>query len=177
MTALVLTTLAALALVDGACSGFRSALGRTGLVDHAALDRRATLLGVRTVALCLLPACSVFAVDVVVAKTPVEAYALAGGVMLVVLVPYAVIVLLALGAYAVLGWRQKYVAMALVLGPFTLVRPLVAVGAAVAGAYAAPSATVVATVALATVAVLLVEPLAGRGWPGVGGRTWVVRGV
>ncbi|GAA2477235.1 hypothetical protein [Terrabacter carboxydivorans] len=169
MTALVLTALAALALVDGACSGFRSALGRTGLVDHAALDRRATLLGVRTVLLCL-PACSVFAVDVVGAGTPVETYAVAGEVMLIVLVPYAVVVLLALGAYAVLGWRQKYVAMALVLGPFTLVRPLVAVGAAVAGAYAAPSSAVVATIALATVAVLLVEPVAGRGWAGGAGR-------
>ncbi|GAB3055457.1 hypothetical protein GCM10027053_15390 [Intrasporangium mesophilum] len=164
MTALVLTALAAVALMDAACSGFRSALGRTGLINHSALDREATVRGVLTLFICLLPACLVFTVDVMAARTPVQKYTVTAAAMLVVLVPYAVVVLLALGAYAVLGWRQKYVAMAVVLGPFTLMRPVVALGAGLAGAHASESGTVFSTIALATLAVLVVEPIADRRW-------------
>ena len=84
--------------------------------------------------------------------------------MLVVLLPYAAVVGLALGAYGVLGWRLKYIAMAVILGPFTLARPVVALGSALAAACATDSVTVMIPVVLAIAAVLLVEPLAGRRW-------------
>ena len=38
----------------------------------------------------------------------------------------ALLVLFAVGAYAVLGWRLKYLAWAVILGPFTFARPPVA---------------------------------------------------
>jgi hypothetical protein len=105
-----------------------------------------------------------FALDVAAQGTPIAEYTDAGKAMLTVLVPYAAIVVLALGAYAVLGWRKKYIAMAVVLGPFTLVRPRVAMVAGFAGVSASESGSAVASIALAVIAVQVVEPLANRRW-------------
>ena len=152
-----------LALLDGAFAGFRSSAGRTGLIDHRAADRLAARRG------CLL-ACALL--------TPVAAAACAqwwlgrddaaltraGLAMLMVYVPYGLIVLLALGCYSVLGWRQRYLATAVVLGPFTLARPVVAVLGGVAGAYAGRDVVVAACAGLAVVAVLAVQPVADRCW-------------
>ena len=63
-----------------------------------------------------------------------------------------------------LDWTLKYLASAVILGPFTFARPLVAVAGAVAGALSGADAVVTTTIVLATAAVLTVEPLAGRLW-------------
>lgn len=84
--------------------------------------------------------------------------------MLVIYAPYALLVLAALACYAVLGWRLKYLASAVILGPFTLLRPAVAIAGAVAGAAQGRNAVVTAAVILSVIAVLAVEPLADRRW-------------
>jgi hypothetical protein len=84
--------------------------------------------------------------------------------MLTVDVPYAVVVLLALLAYAVLGWRQRYLASALILGPFTLLRLAVAVLGAAAGAVTSRDLLVGLMTCLSALAVLAVEPLADKLW-------------
>jgi hypothetical protein len=52
----------------------------------------------------------------------------------------------------------------MILGPFTLVRPIVAVAAAGWGAWRGGAFDVGVVIALGTVAVLAVEPLADRLW-------------
>ena len=155
--------LALLALIDGACAGFRSSVGRTGLVRHRAADLRAAVHGVVLVVALLLPATAI-AAGAVAAGASARDFAAAGDWMLRILIPYAAAVLLALLAYGVLGWRQKYLAMALVLGPFTLVRPAVAVAAAVVGCITAGNGLISLAIGLSVGAVLAVEPVLDRWW-------------
>jgi hypothetical protein len=84
--------------------------------------------------------------------------------MLAVYGPYALLVLLALLSYAVLGWRQRYLASALILGPFTFLRPVVALVGAVLAAVVGHDTVVALIACLATGAVLAVEPIADRVW-------------
>lgn len=157
--------LATLGLLDGALAGFRSSLGRTGLVDHRARDRLAARRGLGLMTLLILPVAVLAAVHAVApGPWPQGAYVRAGAGMLAVYVPYALLTLAALGVYLVLGWRWAYLASALILGPFTLVRPLVAVAGAVTGVLRADDVIVAAGCLLALVAVLVVEPLSGRLW-------------
>lgn len=74
------------------------------------------------------------------------------------------LVLLALSAHVLLDWRRQFVASALVLGPFTLGRPAVALGGAASGAWLSGDARVAVLGLAAAGAVLAVEPLAGRQW-------------
>jgi hypothetical protein len=78
--------------------------------------------------------------------------------------PGGLLVLAALACYATLNWQLRYLASALVLGPFTLFRPGIAIlGAAVGMALGRDVVTAFAAV-LSAIAVLAVEPLAGRLW-------------
>ena len=162
MTAVVVAVLACLALLDGAFSGFRASLGRTGLIDHTAADRRGLLRGAALITLLAIPAISATIVDVALGSGSMRAYTEAGLAALTVVGPYAVIVLLALGVYGALRWELKYLASAMILGPFTLVRPVVVAAAAIVAIVHTQTAGVAAAVILAGVAVLLVEPTLSR---------------
>lgn len=165
MTATVVVTgLVVLAVLDGAFSGFRSAQGRTGLIRHVRTDVVAQVRGAGLAVALLLPAAAAVLLD---AGDGVRA----GRAMLLVYAPYGAVVLLALLAYGTLGWRQRFLAMALVLGPLTLARPLVAVVGAGAGLLAAGSWSTRVAVLLAVTAVLLVEPVSDRLGHPPGGAT------
>lgn len=161
MTAIAL--LMAIVLVDGACSGFRASLGRTGLIHHLRRDRQASAGGVALVIILLAPAGVVAALDIAGGGSGHE-YGEAAAAMLEVLAPYASAVALALVAYAVLDWRRRYLAMALVLGPFTLARPIVALAALAVGLGHAHGLAMTTVLLLGTVAVLAVESIAGLAW-------------
>lgn len=161
MTALVLGTLAALGLVDGVLSGFRSSLGRSGLVDHRATDRAGLRRGLRLFAVLALPVVAVLALDLALRGATAD-YGEAATLFLAALAPYAALVVGALVAYGCLGWRHKYLAAAVILGPFTLARPYIVIAAAAFALLRVGDAGVAVTGALAVVAVLLVEPLADR---------------
>jgi hypothetical protein len=164
MIATIAVGLAVLALADGACAGFRSSVGRSGLISHRASDRRAARRGVTVVAVLLMPAVAVACAVVVIEPSRSGIYAHAGEMMLSVYGPYALAVLSALAVYATLDWRKRYVAAALVLGPLTLARPVVVfLGAALAVA-ATKDAVVAITAALAVLGVLAVGPVADRLW-------------
>lgn len=79
--------------------------------------------GTVLVALLSIPAIVAFLVDVSLLGQDIAVYTEAGLTFLTVVAPYAVVVAVALGAYAALDWQLKYLASALVLGPFTLIRP------------------------------------------------------
>lgn len=91
-------------------------------------------------------------------------YLRAGTIMLAVYAPYALAVLAALAVFATLDWRKRYLASAVILGPFTFIRPaLVVIGAVIAVAATRNIAVAITTV-LAVIAVLMTEPGADRLW-------------
>lgn len=122
--------------------------------------RRGAVLG----AALLVPAIAVFVLDLAVRGASAQGYQDAGEAALLVFGPYAVLTWVALGAYFLLGWRQKYLASALVLGPFTLFRPVVVAAGSLIGILRADEAGVSSAIVLSALAVLSVEGLAGRRW-------------
>jgi hypothetical protein len=164
MTAVLAAALLALAILDGAFAGFRSSAGRTGLITHRRYDRRAARRGAGLACVLLSPAIAVASADIVLRPGHLEDYAGAGTAMLAVYGPYALLVLAALACYATLNWQLRYLASALILGPFTLLRPGIAIlGAALGMALGRDVVTAFAAV-LSAIAILAVEPLAGRLW-------------
>jgi hypothetical protein len=164
VTAAVAAALLLLALVDGACAGFRASAGRTGLIRHRQADRRAARRGAALVAALMTPAVTLTCAGYVLHHPPGGLYLRAGEAMLAVYGPYALVVLAALGCYATLGWRKRYLATAVILGPLTLIRPVVVVLGAAVAVLATHDVGVAIAAALAGLAVLAVEPVAGHLW-------------
>lgn len=154
--------LAVITLLDGCFAGFRAAAGRDARTDKRAYARAACATGTRAGVLVLgLLSAYCLAVLAVQAVT-YDAFVRAGARMLLVLVPYALLVLLALALYAAVPRTGVQTSSStLVLGPFTLARPLVVLVAALAAGVGAPSAVALG-VALAGVLVLAVEPVLRR---------------
>jgi hypothetical protein len=162
-TVVVAVSLALFGLLDAMFAGFRASCGRTGLVDHGPEDMVALRRGL-SLGLPLIAPIALAVVADSVENNRTRTYVRAGRAMLEIYVPYGLVVLLALAAYGTLHWRRSFIASAILLGPLTLVRPLVAIGGAVAAVLATRDVRV-AVIAFAAVAVVLaVEPLAGRRW-------------
>jgi hypothetical protein len=161
---LTAAALAVLALLDGMFAGFRASVGRTGLIDHRRADRLACLRGGTVVCILLAPAATIASTEGALHPAQLAVFARAGEAMLAVYGPYGLVVLAALGCYAALGWRNRYLASAIILGPLTWLRPTVAVAGAILGAASSTDPLVWACAGLAVAAVLAVEPLAGQFW-------------
>jgi hypothetical protein len=170
----VLAALAALGLCDGALSGFRSGTGRTGLIRHRAWDRRALRRGLVVSVVLLAPAVVLALLNIGLTGQPAAArwsvWREAGVGMLLVYLPYGVLCLLALAGYATLPWRYRFRAIAVILGPFTLVRPGVAVAGGVLAVARTGDLVVGLGVLLAVAGVLMVGPVCDRLWYGVRAR-------
>jgi len=164
MTAFVASALLVLAILDGAFSGFRASVGRTGLIDHRAADRLAARRGVALALLALAPVVAGICVDVAARPDRMPAYAHAGLAMLAVDGTYGVVVLGALACYLTMSWRKRYLASAVLLGPLTLSRPAIALLGGALGAIVSHDPLTTAFVTAAVSAVLVVEPAAGRLW-------------
>jgi len=164
MTAFVASGLLVLAILDGAFSGFRASVGRTGLIDHRAADRLAARRGVALALLALTPVVAGICVDVAARPDRMPAYAHAGLAMLAVDGTYGVVVLGALACYLTMSWRKRYLASAVLLGPLTLARPAIALLGGALGAIVSHDPLTTAFVIAAVSAVLVVEPAAGRIW-------------
>jgi hypothetical protein len=164
MTAFVAGGLLALAILDGAFSGFRASVGRTGLIAHGAADRLAARRGVALALLALSPVIAGVSVDVATRPDRVAAYAPAGLAMLAIDGTYGVVVLGALACYLTMSWRKRYLASAVLLGPLTLARPAIALLGGAVGAVVSHDALTTAFAIAAVAAILAVEPAAGRIW-------------
>ena len=164
MTAVLAAALLVLAILDGAFAGFRSSAGRTGLISHRRYDRRAALRGAGLGCVLLSPAIAIACADAVLRPGRLQDYDRAGTAMLAVYGPYALLVLATLACYATLNWRLRYLASALVLGPFTLLRPGIAILGAAVGVSVGRNVVTAFAAVLSVIAVLAVEPLAGRLW-------------
>ncbi len=148
---------AVIALLDGAFSGYRAAQGRTGRLPSWRRDAVAHLRGV--VVWVLLVAAPI---AVGIALVPVGTRLEAARALLPLLVPYALLTLLAVAAWCVLPWRVRYVAMALVLGPLSLLRPVACLAAPLLVAAATHDVAATLLTALLAACQLAVEPIAGR---------------
>jgi hypothetical protein len=157
--------LGALVLIDGTLCGFRAAAGRNPrlfLRDYyAASLRRGALLSVLVVGAFLGVAM------LVKATSPVDwsALLLAADAMVFVYGLYAMAVLGALGLYVVGHFDLGVLATVLVLGPFTLVRPLVIVGGAVWACVVAPEPLSIAFCLCAAIVMIGFERLLAFGSP------------
>lgn len=162
MRVLVPVALAVVTLLDGCFAGFRAAAGRDARTAKHRYARAACAQGTRAgaVVLALLAAYCLAVLELEPASY--DGFVRAGRRMLLVLLPYAVLVLAALAAYAAVPRTGVQTLMStLVLGPFTLARPLVVAVAVVAGARGAAALVAVGAV-LSGVLVLAVEPLLRR---------------
>jgi hypothetical protein len=126
--------LCGLALLDAAFAGFRSSTGRdAGLVDHRYnLVAAGWGIGVGILGLVVIAACTVpWLLRESSRSDNYQSMLTAGTRMLVVYLPMATLNLLAISLYLLATSHEvRAVAMTLVLGPFTLLRPpVIAAGA------------------------------------------------
>lgn len=152
-----------IAALDAMFAGFRASCGRVGLVRHRPADVLASRRGLALGALLVGPVAIAIAADAA-RSDRIDHYSVAGRAMLGVYLPYGFVVLLALTAYLTLSWRSRFLASAFLLGPLTLVRPLVALVGSGAAWWATRDAIVGVLCLAAVAAVLGVEPAAGRRW-------------
>lgn len=153
--------LAAVLLCDLALSGFRAAQGRTGRLPTTRGSLRASVQGLLVGVLLVGPPVALG----VVMTTGEEREEIARAALLGCLW-LAVPTLIALVALVTLPWRWRYLAMAVVLGPMTFLRPVAAVLTGVLAVLASPGAGAASLVVLVTVGLLATEPLLGRWQPG-----------
>lgn len=168
--------LCALALLDAAFAGFRASVGRDArLVDHrfnvgaAAWGLAVGAGGLALIAAATLP-------WLAGSTSRADRYAdlvAAGGRMLTVYVPMALLNLAAIVVYlAVTNHELRAVAMTLVLGPFTLLRPVVIAGGA---AWAAAGGTVPTAMGATVAAAVTIATGPAVGWLRFGRRPTVQR--
>ena len=164
VTAVAALALLVLAALDASFAGFRSSLGRTGLIDHRREDRTGAVHGLLLMLALLGPVAVAVTLDAATRQGALPNYTDAGLAMLTIYAPYAAVVFLALGSYLALGWRKRYLAAALILGPFTLLRPVIAALGAVLAVTATNDTLVAVFSCLSTAALLAIEPTANKIW-------------
>lgn len=148
-----------LATLDAAFTGYREAAGRNALIDKRRYYLRAMIRG----ALFGQVAVGIAAVVVLIslAGTPdrqsiMRDYDKAGVRMLIFYVPYAAVIVFAFLVRWIPSVDIRSITSTLIFGPFTLMRPLVAVVGLVYGLLAAPG---VATVVLGLVVLTMMLSL------------------
>jgi hypothetical protein len=159
--------LALLALVDAAFAGFRAATGRNARIHKNTYNLNAARRGLAVGAGGASATALLVGITLVAATHPGHRYdelIHAGTRMLQVLSPFAAVVVLSLVAYTLLPMRQSTFVMLIGLGPFTLIRPAVVLGAATFAVAGSTDWLVWAATALATAGVLAAEPLVHHRW-------------
>jgi len=130
-----------LATLDAAFAGYRAAAGRNGLIRKRRYYLRAMILGAIFGQVAVALAAGIILITLTL--TPdrlglLRDYNLAGARMLLVYIPYAVIILFAFVVRSIPSVDIRSITSTLVFGPFTLIRPAVAIAGLVYGMLAAP---------------------------------------
>lgn len=130
-----------LATLDAAFAGYRAAAGGCGLIDKRRYYQRAMFRG----ALWGQLAVGLTAVMVLISlalspdrQSLLRDYNTAGAGMLVVYVPYAAVILIALLFRLIPSVDIRSITSTVIFGPFTLIRPLMAIAGLVYGVSRAP---------------------------------------
>jgi len=154
-----------LATVDSAFIGYREAAGRSALIDKQAYYRHALVRGALFGQLAVLIAGVVTGIALLSSDDPRALFGkleLIGERMLLVYVPYALILLIALAIRLVPSVDIRSITSTLIFGPFTLIRPVVVLVGAIWGILAAPDVITVALVVLIVCLMLGLEVVLGR---------------
>ena len=138
ITGLILIVLSGL---DTAAAGFRDAAGRNALLRKSGYYGRAALRGLAYGLVGMVAIASV-----VLGLTFLSAdsaglwrdFVMAGRAMIVIYGIVATLVVLALGIYLLPWFEIRSLATVIILGPFTLMRPVVITGGALYGLYTVP---------------------------------------
>jgi len=167
MAAVVPLVLGLLALVDAGFAGFRAATGRNARINKRSYYLLAARRGLAggTVVLGLVALLAVATLGC--SADPDARYdelVRAGTRMLQVVVPFAALVVVSLLAYWLLPMRESTFVILIGLGPFTLVRPAVVLGAAVWSMAGSVDRLAWAVAITAAAGVLAVEPFVHRRW-------------
>ncbi len=159
--------LSGIALIDGAFAGFRAATGRSGMINKRVYYIVAARRGFLAAATMLGLVAAVLLTDLVFAARPSVCYASlvrAGSGLLVVIGPFAAVVIVSLIGYTTLPRRPATFLILLGLGPLTLLRPLIVVVACAVGVWLAHDIDAALGVIQAGIGVLAVEPFVHRRW-------------
>jgi hypothetical protein len=173
MIALILWLLATL---DAAFAGYREAAGRNALINKRRYYRRAMLRGAVMGQLAVGIALLFISLSMLVSADRsglLQDYESAGSRMLTVYLPYTAIVLLTFLLRWIPSVDLRSITSTLIFGPFTLIRPLVAVVGMGYGIFAAQRiATVVLGLIVLTMMLSLETVLAHLRRDQVHGRTF-----
>lgn len=171
MTVLVAASLVSLCVVDASLTGYRAVLGRSAFIHRTSLDRRAVLVGAMAGAVVVLALAAWFGGLLLVVddgRATMDALTAAGLRMLAVYAGLALTTTVALAVAFVAPPRWVTLSMIAILGPLTLLRPLVLAAGAAAAAASGAGAGRVAETASAVVVLLAVavETAALERWGG-----------
>ncbi|WP_439658644.1 oxidoreductase [Lentzea sp. HUAS TT2] len=167
MAVVVPLVLGLLALADAGLAGFRAATGRNARIDKRAYYLRAARRGLAGGTILLGLVALLVVVTLGSSADPGARYdelVRAGTRMLQVVVPFAALVIVSLLAYWLMPMRESTFVILIGLGPFTLVRPVVVLGAAVWTVLGSADGLAWAVAIAAAVGVLAVEPVVHRRW-------------
>ena len=154
-----------LATVDSAFIGYREAAGRSALIEKKAYYQRALVRGALFGQLAVLMVGVVTAIALLSSDDPRALFGkleLIGWRMLLVYIPYALIILIALAIRLAPSVDIRSITSTLIFGPFTLIRPAVVLLGAVWGILAAPSAITIALIVLIVCLMLGLEVILTR---------------
>jgi hypothetical protein len=141
------------AIVDLAFCGYRAAAGRNARIDKTRYYLRALGAGAAVGAAVSLALAAVTLAVLAVDPIYPELVAI-GARMLIVLGAYSALVLSAIAVYVLAEHELRTLATVAILGPFTLIRPAVVAGAALAGIWPSRSPAAIALTVTACAAVL-----------------------
>jgi hypothetical protein len=130
-----------LATLDAAFAGYREAAGRNALIRKRRYYRRAMIKGALFGQVAVgFAACGALISLALTADRELLLgdYEAAGFRMLLVYVPFALIILLAFLVRSIPSVDIRSITSTLIFGPFTLIRPLVAIAGLVYGVLSAP---------------------------------------
>jgi hypothetical protein len=130
-----------LATIDAAFTGYRAAAGRNALIDKRDYYRRAMLRGALYGQLAVAITGIVMLGLVLLSPEPaalLRELEQAGLRMLIVYVPYAAVIFLAFALRAVPSVDIRSITSVLIFGPFTLIRPVVALAGVLWAMLSAP---------------------------------------
>jgi hypothetical protein len=130
-----------LATLDAAFAGYRAAAGRCGLIDKRRYYQSAMLRGAGAGQLAVALTAVMVLVSLALSldrQLLLCDYHRAGAGMLIVYVPYAVVLLIAFLFRLIPSVDIRSITSTVIFGPFTLIRPLMAIAGLVYGVSRAP---------------------------------------
>jgi len=130
-----------LATLDAAFTGYRDAAGRNTLINKRHYYRWAMIKGALFGQLAVALAAAVILLSLVCTSDRVQLmndYKVAGSRALLVYVPYAFVIMLAFLVRVIPSVDIRSITSTMIFGPFTLIRPVVAIAGVAYGVLSAP---------------------------------------